>query len=118
MLVMDDNSQTPVEQLVRAIAEQVIAVGNNELLSPDLLTEKQAVKKYGHSAGKLQMWRANGRLVKGIHWVKNDGSVRYIPEMMLDRFINWEDDNAHERAVDAWKKAQLSSVKRRRSSAA
>ena len=80
----------------------------------EFLTEEEASIRYRHSVRKLQMWRSSGQLIQGIHFQKVDGSIRYIPEMMKDRFLNWDDDTAHTRAIQNWRSQQLSAQRKKR----
>jgi len=93
--------------------QEFITALKAELMQPDdFLTEEEAANRYKRSPRKLQQWRQSQRLVEGIHYIKVDGGILYIPEMMRDRLLNWNDEEAHLRAIKNWRAMQLSHRRR------
>lgn len=71
--------------------------GDRILASADTI---QHLLDYGRDA--IVEWEKAGKITEGIHFVKVGSHRRYVIELMLDRLINWDDDQAHQRAIQNW----------------
>ncbi|MEM9451146.1 MAG: hypothetical protein AAGA75_21770 [Cyanobacteria bacterium P01_E01_bin.6] len=111
---MEPISSSALDQFLEVITQQVIAKSAEKLDAPELLTEQQAAQRFNVSPRKLQAWRFNERLIKGVHWTQVEGSIRYIPEMLRDRFINWDDDTTHLATIEEWRRQQTKARSKRK----
>ncbi|MBL1177600.1 hypothetical protein [Pantanalinema sp. GBBB05] len=57
-------------------------------------------------------WEKSGRIQQRVHFVLVNGHRRYCVPLMLDRLANWDDDAAHQAAVENWVKALPSNQKK------
>jgi len=77
-----------------------------------LLTEEQAAAKMQFSIRQLQRLRDQGKLQKGIHYQKIGGAIRYIEATLDNLILNWDDEVAHLRFIEAWRNQQSGKRKR------
>lgn len=59
----------------------------------------------------LKRWERDGQIKEDVHFVRINGQRRYVVPLMVDRVINWNDDLAHQRAINAWNQSLLSEQK-------
>jgi hypothetical protein len=60
----------------------------------------QQLIDYGRDA--ISEWEQAGKITEGIHFIKVATHRRYVVELMVDRLVNWDDDQAHQRAIHNW----------------
>lgn len=66
------------------------------------LVDKHEVKRLtGYSDSTLKRYRISGKLQENIHWVSvNSRSIRYNIVLVLDWFVNVNDPQSHQIAID------------------
>lgn len=60
----------------------------------------QHLLDYGRDA--IVEWESQGKITEGIHFIRIGAHRRYVIELMLDRLVNWNDDQAHQKAIQNW----------------
>lgn len=78
------------------------------------LTEEQAAEILQVSDRTLQRYRQNGTHQKGIHYQKMPGGgIRYINVMLQDWMMNLDDPEAHQQAIEEFRKQSAGNRRRR-----
>lgn len=54
------------------------------------------------SKDTLAEWEKSGKIVENIHFVRLGRDRRYCMTLMRDRLANFNDDAAHQDAIDNW----------------
>lgn len=80
-----------------------------------LLTEQETADKLRLSVDSLQRLRAEGTLIKGVHWQNIPrGGVRYHEGAILEWYATLHDEVASQRALEAWQQQLLSNKRKKR----
>lgn len=65
--------------------------------SPETIRHLLNVSKY-----TLEEWEESGKILENIHFVRLKRDRRYCVALMYDRVANFNDDAAHQQAIDNW----------------
>lgn len=78
------------------------------------LTEEQAGELLQVSDRTLQRYRKDNTHLLGVHYQKlPGGGIRYIQPVLEDWMVNLHDPEAHQRAIEEFRKNLLSNRKRK-----
>jgi hypothetical protein len=68
----------------------------------ELIDTKDLCDRIQRSSAWFRKWKSLGKFQEGIHYSKTSrtASILWRLDLVMDRIANWNDDFAHQRAID------------------